>query len=232
MDTKTVFHSVGTDKDYVPQNYDGKFHGPVQMRFALGNSFNVPAVKMVAMVGVKNMLQTAYSMGISTLAPTTENLNRFGLSVTLGGAEVKPLEYAAAYSAFANGGYKTEPVAIVKVTDRNGSVLYEHKDDTQRKQVIPENVAFIISHMLLDNNARLTEFGPNSYLNVPGHSVAVKTGTTDDKRDNWTLGWTPSVLVLTWVGNNDNSVMSQTLASGITGAAPIWRRIMMAALGG
>lgn len=231
MDTKTTFHTPGSDKDYIPVNYDGKFHGPTQMRFALGNSFNLPAVKMVALVGVKNMLQVAHNMGITTLAPTQENLNRFGLAVTLGGAEVKPLEYAAALGAFANGGKKTEPVAILKVTNKKGDVLYEYKDPSE-KQVIPEEVAFIISHMLLDNNARQQTFGSNSYLNIPGRSVAVKTGTTDDKRDNWTVGWTPSILVLTWVGNNDNSPMSPTLASGVTGAAPIWRRIMMAALSG
>jgi len=231
MDTKTVFHTPGSEKDYVPVNYDGKFHGPTQMRFALGNSFNLPAVKMVALVGVKNMLQVAHNMGISTLAPTQENLNRFGLAVTLGGAEVKPLEYAAALGAFANGGKKTEPVAILKVTNKKGDVLYEYKDPSE-KQVIPEEVAFIISHILLDNNARSITFGTNSYLNIPGRTVAVKTGTTDDKRDNWTVGWTPSMLVLTWVGNNDNSAMSPTLASGVTGAAPIWRRIIMAALKG
>lgn len=168
-------------------------------------------------------------MGITTLAPTSENLSRFGLAVTLGGAEVKLLEYAASYGAFANGGYKTEPVAILKVTDRNGKVVYEKKGG-EKKRVLPEEVAFIISHILLDNNARAETFGTNSYLNIPGRSVAVKTGTTDDKRDNWTVGWTPNRLVLTWVGNNDNSVMSQSLASGVTGAAPIWRRIMVLAL--
>nr|MBP9719322.1 penicillin-binding protein [Candidatus Levybacteria bacterium] len=230
MDTKTVFHNPG-EKDYEPVNYDGKFRGPSQMRFALGNSLNIPAVKMLAQVGVKNMLQMAYNMGISTFAPTNENMNRFGLAVTLGGAEVQPLELASSFSAFANGGYKTEPVAILKVTDRNGKVLYEYKDPSE-KRVIPEEVAFIISHMLLDNNARADTFGTNSYLHIAGRSVAVKTGTTDDKRDNWTIGWTPSVLVLTWVGNNDNSTMSQSLASGVTGAAPIWRRIMVRALAG
>lgn len=230
MDTKTVFHTPGSEKDYVPVNYDGKFHGPTHVRFALGNSFNLPAVKMVALVGVKNMLQVAHNMGISTLAPTQENLNRFGLAVTLGGAEVKPLEYAAALGAFANGGKKTEPVAILKVTNKKGDILYEYKDPSE-KRVIPEEVAFIISHILLDNNARSITFGTNSYLHIPGRTVAVKTGTTDDKRDNWTVGWTPSMLVLTWVGNNDNSPMGN-VSSGVTGAAPIWRRIMMAALQG
>ena len=227
MDTKTVFPNQG-GKDYIPVNYDGKYHGPVQLRFALGNSLNIPAVKMLARVGIKNMLQTAYNMGISTLAPSQDNIDRFGLSVTLGGGEVIPLEEATAYSAFANGGYKVDPTAVLKVTDRSGKVLYQ-KQDVSRSRVLPAEVAFIISHILLDNNARLLTFGPNSYLNIPGKTVAVKTGTTDDKRDNWAIGWTPSILVASWVGNNDNSPMG-SIASGVTGATPIWRRIIMEAL--
>ena len=228
MDAPTAFPGGGQEKDYVPKNYDGKFHGPLQLRFALGSSINMPAVKLLGMVGIKNMLTTAYNMGISTLAPTNDNVNRFGLSLTLGGGEVRPLELAAAYTAFANQGFKSEPVAILKVTDPKGKVLFEQKE-VSKKQVLSPEVAFIISHMLLDNNARLITFGVNSYLNVSGQTIAVKTGTTDDKRDNWTIGWTPSVLVATWVGNNDNSPMGQ-VASGGTGAAPIWRRIILEAL--
>ncbi|MBI2074554.1 MAG: PBP1A family penicillin-binding protein [Candidatus Levybacteria bacterium] len=227
MDAKTVFPNQG-EKDYTPVNYDGKYHGPVQMRFALGSSLNIPAVKMLAMVGIKNMLITANDMGLTTLAPTSENIRRFGLSLTLGGGEVHPLDLASAYCAFANGGFRVEPIAILKITDSKGNVLYEHKDVVKRK-VISEEVAFIISHILLDNNARLLTFGENSYLNIRGRTIAVKTGTTDDKRDNWTIGWTPSVLVATWVGNNDNSEMGN-VASGVTGAAPIWRRIILEAL--
>ncbi|MDO8583016.1 MAG: PBP1A family penicillin-binding protein [bacterium] len=230
MDTSTIFPSNGTEKDYAPKNYDGKFHGPLQLRFALGSSINIPAVKLLALIGVKNMLSTAYNMGISTFAPTNDNINRFGLSLTLGGGEVKPLELAASYTAFANAGYRSDPVAILKVTDPKGKVLYEKKD-VNKKQVLSPEVAYIISHMLLDNNARLITFGVNSYLNVSGRTIAVKTGTTDDKRDNWTIGWTPSVLVATWVGNNDNSPMGN-VASGVTGAAPIWRRIILEALKG
>ena len=230
MDTKTTFPNPGEEKDYEPKNYDGKFHGPLQLRFALGSSINIPAVKLLALIGVKNMLGTAYNMGITTLEPTSENINRLGLSLTLGGGEVKPIELASAYSAFANGGYRIEPTAILKVTDSKGHVLFEKKD-MEKKRVINPEVAFIISHMLLDNNARLITFGVNSYLNVSGRTIAVKTGTTDDKRDNWTIGWTPSVLVATWVGNNDNSPMGN-VASGVTGAAPIWRRIILEALKG
>lgn len=230
MDTKTVFPNPGQEKDYEPENYDRKFHGPLQLRFALGSSINLPAVKLLALVGVKNMLTTAYNMGISTFAPTNENINRFGLSLTLGGGEVKPLELAAAYTAFANQGYKSDPIAILKVTDSKGKVLFEQKEVSKKRALSPE-VAFIISHMLLDNNARLITFGVNSYLNVAGKTIAVKTGTTDDKRDNWTIGWTPNILVVTWVGNNDNSPMGD-VASGVTGAAPIWRRIILEALKG
>jgi 1A family penicillin-binding protein len=230
MDTPTTFPGGTGEKDYEPKNYDGKFHGPLQLRFALGSSINIPAVKLLALIGIKNMLSTAYDMGISTLAPTDDNANRFGLSLTLGGGEVKPLELAAAYTAFANQGFKSDPIAILKVTDPKGKVLFEQKE-VSKKQVLSPEVAFIISHMLLDNNARLITFGVNSYLNVSGYTIAVKTGTTDDKRDNWTIGWTPSVLVATWVGNNDNSQMGN-VASGVTGAAPIWRRIILEALKG
>jgi 1A family penicillin-binding protein len=230
MDTPTAFPGGADDKDYEPKNYDGKFHGPLQLRFALGSSINIPAVKLLALIGVKNMLSTAYDMGISTLEPTNDNINRYGLSLTLGGGEVKPLELAAAYTAFANQGYRSDPIAIIKVTDSKGKVLFEQKE-VVKKQVLSPEVAFIISHMLLDNNARLITFGVNSYLNVSGRTIAVKTGTTDDKRDNWTIGWTPSVLVATWVGNNDNSPMGN-VASGVTGAAPIWRRIILEALRG
>lgn len=230
MDTPITFANPGTEKDYAPENYDKKFHGPLQMRFALGSSINIPAVKMLALVGIKNMLTTAYNMGISTLAPTDDNIKRFGLSITLGGGEIKPIELAASYAAFANGGFRVEPIAILKVTDRKGNALFEQKEVTKKRVISPE-VAFVVSHMLLDNNARLLTFGENSYLNIRGKTIAVKTGTTDDKRDNWTIGWTPGILVATWVGNNDNSPMGN-VASGVTGAAPIWRRIILEALKG
>lgn len=228
MDTPSTFPGGADLKDYAPKNYDGKFHGPLQLRFALGSSINIPAVKLLALVGIKNMLATAYNMGISSFAPTDENINRFGLSLTLGGGDVKPLELASAYTAFANEGYKSDPIAILKVTNSSGKVLFEQKE-ADKKRVLSSEVAFIISHMLLDNNARLITFGVNSYLNMGSRAIAVKTGTTDDKRDNWTIGWTPNILVATWVGNNDNSPMGD-VASGVTGAAPIWRRIILEAL--
>jgi len=231
MDTAVTFvNPVPGQEDYSPVNYDGQFHGPVQMRFALGNSLNVPAVKMLARVGIKNMLTTAYEMGLSTLAPTDENLKRFGLSVTLGGGEVRLLEMATAYSAFANGGLKVEPVAVLKVADKDGKVLDEYKP-VKNKRILSTDQAFLISHILSDNNARLITFGEQSYLTFGDRMVAVKTGTTNDKRDNWTIGWTPQMMVGVWVGNNDNSPMKR-VASGVSGASPIWRQIIVEALKG
>ena len=228
MDSPTTFPGAAGIPDYKPVNYDGKWHGPMQARFALGNSINMPAVKLLAMVGIKDMLATAFDMGLTTLEPTTENLRRFGLSVTLGGGEIRLLEMASAYSAFANGGLRQEPVAILKVTDKSDKVLYEYKPGPARRVLTPEQ-SFLISHTLADNTARLITFGERSSLNIPDRMVAAKTGTTNNRLDNWTIGWTPQIITGVWVGNNDNSQMKE-LASGISGAAPIWRRIIMVAL--
>lgn len=230
MDTPTTFPGGVGQPDYKPVNYDDKFRGPVQVRFALGNSINVPAVKMLSLVGVRDMLRTAYDMGLDTLEPTKENLQRFGLSVTLGGGEVRLLDLTSAYAAFANGGIRYDPVAILKVEDANGKVLEEHKKSRGRR-VLEEGEAFIISDILSDNNARAEVFGTRSALYISGRTIAVKTGTTNDARDNWTIGWTPQVVAGVWVGNNDNSPMKQ-VASGVTGAAPIWRRVILEALKG
>jgi membrane peptidoglycan carboxypeptidase len=147
----------------------------------------------------------------------------------LGAAEVKMTDLATVYGTVANLGQKVNLNPILKITDYQGSVIYQ-KDGIDKEQVLDPGVAFIISDILSDNNARSWEFGTNSPLNVPGHIVSVKTGTTDSKRDNWTVGYTPSTLVAVWVGNNDNTPMSQNLASGITGAAPIWNKIMTSLL--
>lgn len=223
MDTPTTFPGGQGLKDYAPKNYDGKFRGPVQLRFALGSSLNIPAVKLLARVGVPNMLSLAYDMGFSTLAPSTDNQRRLGLSVTLGGGAVHLIDSVTSYSAFANGGNKVEPVSILKVEDKDGNVIYQsHPIETKR--VMTPQEAFLIDNVLSDNNARLLSFGPNSQLNVsPG--VAVKTGTTNNQVDNWTIGWSKNAIVGVWVGNNDNSPMKQ-VASGLTGASPIWQRVM------
>jgi len=225
IDAPVTFPGVAGQKDYSPQNYTGKYLGPLSLREALGNSINTTAVKMLARVGVKDMLQLAYDMGLITFEPSSENLSRFGLAVTLGGAEVKMTEMAAAYSAFANGGQKISLQPILKVEDRNDRVLEEYKPMTLPQVMSPQE-AFIISNILSDNQARSVTFGSVNGLIVGGYQVAVKTGTTNDKRDNWTIGWTPNLLSLVWVGNNDNSPMGR-VASGVSGATPIWRRLMV-----
>jgi 1A family penicillin-binding protein len=224
MDTPITFPGTGGQPDYSPENYTGKFTGPISIRNALGNSINTVAVKTLANVGVENMLTLAYDMGLSTLQPTKENLSRFGLAVTLGGAEVKMIDLASAYTSFANGGQKMDPVGILKVEDRNGRVLEEYKP-TKGKQVMTPQEAFIISNILSDNSAREMTFGAVNGLQISGYQVAVKTGTTNDKKDNWTIGWTPGLLTSVWVGNNDNTPMGK-IASGVSGAAPIWNKIM------
>lgn len=231
MDVETKFLGGEGKPDYVPKNYDNKFRGPVQIRFALGNSINLPAVKMTALVGISDILKTAYAMGINSLAPTDENIKRLGLSITLGGGEVTLHDLTSSFGVFTTGGILNDPYAIAKVVDNSGKTLYEHKK-TSGKKVLGEDVAFIISHILSDNNARKEVFGTNSYLVIPGRTVVVKTGTTDDKRDNWSVGGTASAVAGVWVGNNDNSPMSPKLASGATGAAPIWNRIIKLALSG
>ncbi|RJQ25396.1 PBP1A family penicillin-binding protein [Candidatus Parcubacteria bacterium] len=216
---------------YTPVNYDGKYKGPIQMRFALGNSINVPAVKMLASVGVKPVMQKAYDMGIENWKPTDENMENVGLSLVLGGREANLLQIVDAYSVFANEGVKAEPFSIVEVKDLKGKIVYKHEKKSERR-VLSKETSFIISHILLDNNARQPVFGPSSWLVVPGKTVAVKTGTTDEKRDNWTVGYTPSYIVGVWVGNNDNSKMNPKIASGVTGAAPIWNKVMSFVLKG
>jgi len=228
MDVPTTFPGGVGQPDYNPVNYDNKFVGPIQVRYALANSRNVPAVKMLALTGIKDVLQTATDLGITTLPPTSDTLNHVGLSLTLGGGEVRLIDMADAYSAFVNKGDRIDPVAILKVVDANGKVL-EDNHPQKGKQVLTEQQAYLIDSILSDNAARTPEFGANSYLNVPGLNVMVKTGTTNDKRDNWTIGGNDNAMVGVWVGNNDNSPMLN-VASGISGASPIWHKIVVAAL--
>lgn len=230
MDVPTKFPGGAGQPDYEPVSYDGKYRGPIQVRYALGNSLNIPAVKMLALVGIKDVLQTATDMGITSLPPTDDTLKRVGLSLTLGGGEVKLLDMAEAYGAFMNGGFKLNPTAILRVTDKDGKVL-EEAHPTKGNAVLTPEQAYLITNILSDNKARLDTFGPNSLLNIPGRTVAVKTGTTNDKRDNWTVGGSPQVTVGVWVGNNDNSAMKQ-VASGVSGASPIWNKTIKAALDG
>lgn len=230
MDTQTNFKPNDNEKDYIPVNYDGKYRGPVQVRFALANSLNIPAVKMLAMVGVKNAMQKAYEMGIENWQPTEENLRNVGYSLVLGGRDVRLLDEVEAYGVFANGGLRQPLTSILEVKDSKGRTLYKYNPPSSRR-IFSEEVSFLISHILLDNNARSLVFGTNSLLVVPGHTVSVKTGTTDQKRDNWTVGYTKDLVVGAWVGNNNNAPMGN-IVSGVSGAAPIWNRITRFALKG
>ena len=227
-DVETEFPGKDEKTPYIPKNYDGKEHGLLHLREALASSINIPAVKLLALVGVDDVLSQGYKMGFTTLEPTKETLSRVGLSMALGGAEVKLIDMVSAYSAFANGGYKVEPVAILKIEDGSGRVIFENRQVKQEK-VIDEKVGFLINSVLSDNNARLLTFGQNSYLNMGNRAIAVKTGTTNDLRDNWTIGWSKDTIIGVWVGNNDNEKM-KNVASGVSGAAPIWRREMLDAL--
>ncbi|HCE30723.1 TPA: hypothetical protein DEQ89_01775, partial [Candidatus Daviesbacteria bacterium] len=219
----------GDQPNYVPVNYDGQYHGPVQMRYALGNSYNIVAVKNLALTGVKDVMELGYRMGLTTWEPSEENISNVGLSLVLGGRETRLLDLTSAYAVFANKGAQLDPVSILKVTNSKGKTLFEYRQPEGRK-VLDPGIAYIISDILSDNGARTAAFGSNSVLNIPGKAVAVKTGTTDNKESNLAMGYTPSVVVGVWVGNNDNSVMSSTIASGVTGASPIWNKIMKAAL--
>jgi len=221
-DVVTDFPGKDDLTPYTPKNYDGKEHGILHLRESLASSINIPAVKLLALVGVDNVLRQGYKMGMNSLEPTKETSSRVGLSMALGGAEVKLLELTAAYGAFSNGGLKIDPVAILKIEDSTGKVIFEQKQ-VKQERVLDEKVAFLINNVLSDNNARLLTFGPNSYLNLGARAVAVKTGTTNDLRDNWTVGWSRDFVVGVWVGNNNNEKM-KNVASGVSGAAPIWRR--------
>ncbi len=231
MDVKTDFPGGANNPTYSPVNYDGQFRGPVQMRYALGNSYNIPAVKNLALTGVKDVMELGFRMGLLNWEPTEENVNSVGLSLTLGGREVRLLDLTSAFGTFANQGAQNDPVSILKVTDSKGKTLFEYHP-TEGRKVLDPGISFIISDILADNGARTAAFGSNSVLVIPGKTVAVKTGTTDQKRDNWAIGYTPSVTVGVWVGNNDNEVMSPVVSSGVTGASPIWNKIMTVALKG
>lgn len=230
MDVETVFPGGANNPEYKPVNYDGKFRGPIQLRYALANSINVPAVKLLALVGIKDVLETANEMGITTLKPDQATLNRVGLSLTLGGGEVRLIDLTAAYAPFMNKGFRADPVTILKVEDANGKVLEEVKPEA-KKRVLTEEQAFLIANILSDNASRSDVFGTNSLLNISGKNVAVKTGTTNDRRDNWTIGGNIEGLVGVWVGNNDNSEMLN-VASGVSGASPIWRKVLLEMLKG
>jgi len=247
-DSPTTFLVEG-QKPYTPKNYEGGYRGSLTLRSALAESRNIPAVKILASYGVEKMVEMGRKMGITTW----ENPEDYGLSLTLGGGEVKLIDLARVYATLANYGVRPEIRSILKISDSNGKILEEFKCreegemlvqassssaflDLKRplgcggEKVLDPRVAFIITDILKDNSARAPSFGSNSLLNIPNHKeVAVKTGTSNNLRDNLTIGYTKDYLVAVWVGNNDGSPMAR-IASGVTGATPIWNKIMSALL--
>ncbi|MCX6795992.1 MAG: transglycosylase domain-containing protein, partial [Candidatus Falkowbacteria bacterium] len=187
-----------SDTPYEPHNYDSKEHGPVTMRQALAGSLNVPAVKTLYLAGVDNVLNLAQDFGYTTFS----DRSRFGLSLVLGGGEVKPIEHFNAFSAFAREGIIHPVTGLLKVEDSAGNVLEEYKDDAG-KQVIDPKIAREINNILSDNSARAFIFGEKNYLTLDNRPVAAKTGTTNDYHDAWTIGYTPSIVTGVWVGNSD-----------------------------
>lgn len=223
IDDSPISFNVAGQKPYSPKNYDGAYRGKITVRLALAESRNIPAVKILASYGVNKMIDLGKKMGITTW----EERNRFGLSLTLGGGEVKLLELAQVYSVIANSGIKNEALSITEVKNYKNKTLYslsrfEKSDDI----VLDPRVAYLLIDVLKDNIARSGAFGSNSMLVIPNHpEVAVKTGTSNDLKDNLTVGFNQNYVVAVWVGNNDGKPMSR-IASGITGAAPIWNKIM------
>lgn len=218
VDVRTAFVTK-EGQPYVPQNYDHKWRGPVLLRQSLASSYNLIAVKVLDYVGLEALTDVARSLGI-----TTFDNKDFGLALTLGGGEVRLLELTAAYAAFASGGRRIEPVAITRITDRTGKLIYQRPQNLNPgPRVMDARTAYLITNILSDDYARRSTFGAGSPLHL-NRPVAAKTGTTQDWRDNWTVGYTPDLVVGVWVGNADNEPMRHV--SGVTGAAPIWHDIM------
>lgn len=223
LDVRTAFPTREGDP-YVPLNYDRTFHGPVSIRQALACSYNIPAVKTLQFVGLDALVKLMRDLGVTTF----EQADRFGLSLTLGGGEMRLLELTAAYGALANGGFRVEPVFVLGITGAQGAVSIPQSSVLKGGEpIINSQVAWLITDILSDDVARAPSFGRGSVLRL-SRPAAVKTGTTTDWRDNWTVGYTPDLVTGVWVGNADNSPMEQV--SGVTGAGPIWHDFMETAL--
>ena len=225
-DSPVVYKFEGSEP-YRPVNYDGKYHGNVTLRAALANSYNIPAVKVAKAVGPDNIVSLGKDMGLTNWKVD----GSYGLSVTLGGKEVRLIDLANVYTTLARKGSYAELSPIISIRDGRGYEIYSKKQVYPR-QVISEEVSYLMWSILSDSQARLPAFGTRNFLTVEGKQIAAKTGTTDLIKDNWTFGFTPSYTVGVWVGNNDNKPMNKYMASGLTGAAPIWNRIMSEVLAG
>jgi 1A family penicillin-binding protein len=219
LDEETNF---GTENNpYIPQNYDGKFRGPVTLREALAQSLNVPSVKVLRdLAGLSDSIETARKLGITTL---NKPMSFYGLSIVLGGAEVKLLDMVAAYSVFANDGYKIPLTPILKIEDSKGNLI-EEKTNYQPIKLLSSKSVRLLNDVLSDNKARAPIFGWHSFLYFENYQVAVKTGTTQNWRDAWTIGYTPSLVAGVWVGNNDNTPMNGL--PGVLGAGNVWHAFM------
>lgn len=202
---------------YAPHDYDNTFRGAMTFETALAQSINIPAVKVLYLVGIQSAINLARSMGLTTLG----DAKQYGLTIVLGGGEVRLLDLVGAYAAFANDGVKNTPTGILEVDDSQGVVVEQYTQNASR--VLPENIARDMSAMLSDAPARVPEYTIHGVLTIPGYEVAVKTGTTDNSRDAWTIGYTPSIALGVWVGNNDNTP-AKSLAGLI--AAPMWHEAM------
>ena len=238
-DVQTQFPD-GANPPYIPKNYDDEFHGPLRVRPALGNSYNIPAVKALEFVGVCEFIANVQKLGLTALQDTgcaeVGQPRDHGLALALGSGEIPPLEMAGAFGALANGGRYIQPYAIRRIEDRQGTVLYDYvAPDAAAAQVVRPEHAYLMTSILSDNNARLAEFGQTNLLDIPGYQVAVKTGTSgstaDDVRDGWTIGYAPQALAAVWIGNTDNSPVAAG-QSGYRLAAPIWNQFMTQYLAG
>lgn len=209
---------------YTPINYDDKYRGPMTLRNALAQSINIPAIKVLYLVGIKEAIKQAHAMGITSLNDPA----RYGLTLVLGGGEVSLLDLTSAYSVFAADGERHPYASILKIEDDQGQILEEYQDRSSR--VLPAESAWMISSILSDNQARLPTFAPGGPLEFTDRPVAVKTGTTNDYRDAWILGYTPSIVVGAWAGNNDNKPMERKVAGLIV--SPMWRALMNVAVAG
>ena len=200
---------------YMPSNYDGEYRGPISLRSALAESRNIPAVKLFYLSGLRDSLKTAEDMGISTLS----DISRYGLTLVIGGGEVSLLEMTNAYSVFANEGIKNKYASILRIEDMRGNVIEEFRPNPI--EVLPKNVALTVSDVLSDNTARIPTFGASSSLLIRGYDVAAKTGTTNNNRDAWLVGYSPNIVVGVWAGNNDNTPMKK---GGSALAGPMWNK--------
>lgn len=223
VDVQTVFGTYA-GKEYAPNNYDSQSHGILSMRKALAGSLNIPAVKTLALTGVKKAIDTAKDMGITS----NINADRCGLALVLGGCEVNLLDHVSAFGVFANNGIRQEKTPILKISDNKGNILEEYKNQ-EGAQALDPQISFLVTSILTDNDARTFVFGPKSPLILSDRIVAAKTGTTQGWRDGWTLGFTPSLVAGVWVGNNNYTPMRQG-ADGVVVAAPIWNQFMREAL--